>query len=143
MRANTLRTRREELAATFAREGIETEPTPHAPDGLIVISGNPLRARTDGSFLVQDEASQLVSYAVGARPDEHVLDLCASPGNKTVAMAADMRNTGLLVACDVRPRRIKLLNTTVHAAWATRVRVVHLSASGELPFQRYVRSGVR
>jgi 16S rRNA (cytosine967-C5)-methyltransferase len=136
VRANTLRTRREELAATFAREGIETEPTPHAPDGLIVISGNPLRARTDGSFLVQDEASQLVSYAVGARPDEHVLDLCASPGNKTVAMAADMRNTGLLVACDVRPRRIKLLNATVHAAWATRVRIIHLSASGELPFQR-------
>jgi 16S rRNA (cytosine967-C5)-methyltransferase len=86
-------------------------------------------------FFVQDEASQLVSYVVDARPGERVLDLCASPGGKTVAMAADMRDTGLLVASDVRPRRVSLLADTVRASGAARVRLVHLSASGDLPFQ--------
>jgi 16S rRNA (cytosine967-C5)-methyltransferase len=136
LRANTLRARREDVAAALASDGIETEPTRHAPDGLIVTSGNPLRAPAHGAFFVQDEASQLVSLAVDARPDERILDLCASPGGKTVAMAADMRDTGVLVACDVRPRRVSLLRETVRASGAARIRVVHVPASGCLPFRR-------
>lgn len=143
LRANTLRTSREKVAATLAAAGIETEFTRHAPDGLIVTAGNPLRSdaeRTsfvqDGErgFFVQDEASQLVSLTVAARPGEYVLDLCASPGGKTAAMSADMHDTGLLVACDVRARRVRLLHDTVLSAGAARVRLVHVSASGALPF---------
>jgi len=133
---NTLRSRREDVAAALAGAGVETEPTPYAPDGLIVISGNPLRAPADGSFFVQDEASQLVSHAVAARRGDRILDLCASPGGKTVAMAADMRDTGLLVACDVRPRRVNLLRQTVRASGAASVRLVRVPAAGGLPFQR-------
>lgn len=134
LRVNTLRTSRAEVAATLTRDGIETAPTSHAPDGLVVTAGNPLRAPGDGSFFVQDEASQLVSFAVAARPGERVLDLCASPGGKTVAMAADMRDTGLLVACDVRPRRVSLLRDTVVRSGSLRVHLVHLEALGDLPF---------
>ena len=135
LRSNTLRATRDEVAAGLAREGVATEPTRYAPDGLIVTAGNPLRAPSQGFFFVQDEASQLVSHVVGARPGERVLDLCASPGGKTAAMAADMHDTGLLVASDVRSRRVSLLAETVRASAATRVRLVHLSASGDLPFQ--------
>jgi 16S rRNA (cytosine967-C5)-methyltransferase len=142
LRANMLRANREAVAAALGTAGIETEPTHHAPDGLIVTAGNPLRTPDYGSssgsflgsFFVQDEASQLVSLAVAARPGERVLDLCASPGGKTVAMAADMRDTGLLVACDVRARRVRLLDQTVRASDAACVRLVHVSASGALPF---------
>lgn len=134
LRANTLRARRADVAAALAGDGIDTEPTRYAPDGLTVTAGNPLRGSTDGTFLVQDEASQLVTLAVGARSGERVLDLCASPGGKTVAMAADMRAAGLLVACDVRPRRVRLLRETVRASGAERVRLVHAAASGDLPF---------
>ena len=124
LRVNTLRARREDVAAALARDGVETEPTLHAPDGLIVISGNPLRTPSGGLFFVQDEASQLVSHAVAAHAGERVLDLCASPGGKTVAMAADMRDTGLLVACDVRSRRVGLLSQTVRASGVENVRIV-------------------
>ena len=135
LRSNTLRAARDEVAAALAREGIETEPTRYAPDGLIVTAGNPLRAPSQGLFFVQDEASQLITHVVGARPGERVLDLCASPGGKTVAMVADMRDTGLLVASDVRSRRINLLAETVRASGTAGVRLVHVSASGGLPFQ--------
>ena len=85
---------------------------------------------------MQDEASQLVSHAVAAHAGERVLDLCASPGGKTVAMAADMRDTGLLVACDVRARRVRLAEHRRSAQAAPdRTRLVHLSTSGQLPFQ--------
>lgn len=134
LRANTLRASREQLAAALAAEGTETQLTRHAPDGLTVTAGNPLRTPADGTFLVQDEASQLISLTVEARPQERVLDLCASPGGKTVAMAADMRDTGMLVACDVRARRVGLLRDIVRASGVERVHLVHVGSSGDLPF---------
>lgn len=134
LRVNTLRTTRTELAGALAADGVETEPTRHAPDGVVVTAGNPLGARSTGAFVVQDEASQLVSLAVAARPAERVLDLCASPGGKSLAMAADMRDTGLVAACDVRARRVRLLRDTVRTAGPACVRLVHVPASGALPF---------
>jgi 16S rRNA (cytosine967-C5)-methyltransferase len=134
LRANTLRTARERVAAALAAGDVETEPTRHAPDGLTVTAGNPLRMPADGSFFVQDEASQLVSVATGSQPGERVLDLCASPGGKTVAMAADMRDRGLVVACDVRARRVNLLRDTVRLSGARCIRLTSVPASGPLPF---------
>jgi 16S rRNA (cytosine967-C5)-methyltransferase len=134
LRANRLRATRESVSGALAGNGVETVPTAHAPDGLTVVSGNPLYDRPDGSFFVQDEASQLVSLAVGCRPGERVLDLCASPGGKTTAMAADMADRGTLIASDVRSRRVALLNETVALSGATCVEVVTAPADGPLPF---------
>jgi len=135
IRANTLRGTRDGVAASLAAAGVETEPTRHAPDGLTVTAGNPLRIPADGSFFVQDEASQLVSVAAGARPGERVLDLCASPGGKTVAMAADMDDRGVLVACDVRAKRVTLLRDTVRMSGARCIRLTLVPAAGPLPFE--------
>lgn len=134
LRANRLRHTREDVAAALAAEEIETAPTGLAPDGLVVTAGNPLRRPGDGSFVVQDEASQLVSLAVHAQPGERVLDLCASPGGKTIAMASDMDGTGVVIACDVRPRRVALLRDTVRASGAANIRLVHVAPQGALPF---------
>ncbi|NOT26730.1 MAG: 16S rRNA (cytosine(967)-C(5))-methyltransferase RsmB [Acidobacteria bacterium] len=135
LRANTLRGSRETLTGTLGKVEVSTEPTRHAPHGLVVTAGNPLREPSaTGAFFVQDEASQLVTLVVDAQPGEHILDLCASPGGKTTAMAADMRDTGLLVACDVRPRRIALLKDTVRSSGASRIRVVRVPSEGPLPF---------
>jgi 16S rRNA (cytosine967-C5)-methyltransferase len=134
LRANRLRQTREDLALTLAGNDVETEPLAHAPDGLAVTSGNPLRTPANGSFFVQDEASQLVALTVAARPGHRVLDLCASPGGKTTAMAADMSDTGTLIACDVRPKRVALLNETIRVSGARCVEVVPIEARGPLPF---------
>jgi len=134
LRANRLLTTRDALRDELEARGVETEPLRHAPDGLAVRSGNALAADPGGRFVVQDEASQLVPIAVGARPGELVLDLCASPGGKTTAMAVDMADSGTLVACDVRPARVDLLRRTVRASGARHVHVVHVSADGPLAF---------
>jgi 16S rRNA (cytosine967-C5)-methyltransferase len=94
---------------------VECEPTSTAPYGLKVIDGRPLStpAFADGWFLVQDEASQLIPEVVAAREGERVLDACASPGGKTVALAAQVGPGGLLVATDVRPARMRTLVATL------------------------------
>ena len=134
LRVNRLRVTREAAQADLAADDIYTTPTRYAPDGLVVTAGNPLRGPQDGTFVVQDEASQLVSLVVSARPGERVLDLCASPGGKTTAMAADMNDSGVLVASDVRARRVNLLRETVQTSGARNVHIVYVPAAGALPF---------
>jgi 16S rRNA (cytosine967-C5)-methyltransferase len=134
LRANRLRTSRDALQRALADEDIQTTPTPFAPDGLSVTVGNPLTG-PHGDFVVQDEASQLVALAVDARPEHVVLDLCAAPGGKTTALAAAMENRGLVIACDVRERRMRLLRDTVAASGAANVRLTHVDTRGAVPFR--------
>jgi 16S rRNA (cytosine967-C5)-methyltransferase len=136
LRANRLKTTREALTEHLAGEEIQVRPTTYAPDGVVVDEGHPLRGsgREEGWFVVQDEASQLVTLLAGDRPLERVLDTCASPGGKTTALAALMDGRGLLVACDVRDRRVDLLRRTVSAGGATNVRVVQADLLKALPF---------
>ena len=98
--------------------------------------GNPLATPLAGRglFLVQDEASQLVAELVRARPGERVLDACAAPGGKTVAIAGAMADRGLLVAADLRSRRLALLADTLAASGCRSTRIVRLDARRPLPF---------
>jgi len=137
LRANTLRITRDALIERLAALGVETEPTRFAPHGLTVRHGNPLSTALadEGLFFVQDESSQLVAELVRAAEGERILDGCASPGGKTTAMAAAMGNRGLIVATDLRGRRVELLARTIATLGATCARVVQADASAVLPFR--------
>ena len=88
----------------------------------------------EGAWWAQDAAAALPARLIPDPQGKRVLDLCASPGGKTVAIAADARDTGVLVACDARARRVRLLHDTVKTSGAACVRVVHVATSGPLPF---------
>ncbi|MFB3854546.1 MAG: 16S rRNA (cytosine(967)-C(5))-methyltransferase RsmB [Vicinamibacterales bacterium] len=137
LRANTLRITREELQERLARHGVITEPARFAPHGLTVASGNPYRTPLAGKgyFMVQDEASQLVAWMLPAGPGQRVLDACAAPGGKTTALAAAMRDQGVIVAIERRPRRIALLNSTLKSAGVTVARVIQADARRRLPLR--------
>src|SRR5262249_33531389 len=134
--ANRLRIDRDALAETLAMHGVTTEAARFSPNGLIVRAGNPLLTpiAREGLFVVQDEASQLVAAFTGAGPGERIFDACASPGGKTIAMAAALDRRGLIVASDIRGRRVDLLAATVRQAGATRASIVRADASRPLPF---------
>jgi 16S rRNA (cytosine967-C5)-methyltransferase len=138
LRANRLKTTRDELADSLRAKEVEAHAAPYAPDALIVDEGYPLRLGLDdsGLFFVQDEASQLVALLAGERPPARVLDACASPGGKTTAIAAAMAGHGLLVATDLRERRINLLRQTVTSSGASNVRIVQTDLRKPLPFSR-------
>ena len=133
LRANRLVNSRDTLRTQLLDEdALDTTPGRYAPDALIVESGRLPDAR--GRFTIQDEASQLVPLLLGARPGERVLDLCASPGGKATALAADMEGRGLIVACDARPRRMRLLAAAVRESRAPNIRLVQVGGRDEVPF---------
>jgi 16S rRNA (cytosine967-C5)-methyltransferase len=137
LRANLLRMPPEELARQLATHAVEVERGAYAPNALIVRGGNPLRVRDDaleGSFVVQDEASQLVTLLAGSSPGPRVLDTCASPGGKATALAAAAPDA-FVVACDVRERRMQLLRRTVAATGAANVRLVQADLLAPMPFR--------
>jgi 16S rRNA (cytosine967-C5)-methyltransferase len=138
LRANRLKITAAELVERLAGDEIRLRPARFAPDALLVEEGYPLRspASEQGLFVAQDEASQLVALLASPHPGRRVLDACASPGGKTTAIAAMMDGQGLLVACDVRARRIDLLRKTIATSGATNVRVVQADLLNALPFSQ-------
>ena len=138
LRANPLRMNVSALQEQLSAHDVVTRRGQFAPDALIVEEGHPLRGpdADAGLFVVQDEASQLVTLLAGDHPGPLVLDACASPGGKTTAFAAATAGTGLIVACDVRDRRMTLLRQTVRASAATNVRLVQADLLEPLPFRQ-------
>jgi len=117
LRANGLRTSRGALAARLAAEGVPTRPGAWAPAALTVDGPRPnllgLAAWREGLLEVQDEGSQLLALALGARPGEAVLDRCAGAGGKALALAAEVGPGGRVHACDADAGRLARL---VHRA---------------------------
>jgi 16S rRNA (cytosine967-C5)-methyltransferase len=135
--ANRALTSRDDLARELAVAGVRTEPTTRARDGLYVTEGHPLglEAFNAGRFVVQDEASQLITELVTVGGGARVLDLCASPGGKTVSLSARVGAAGSVVACDVRPHRVRLLTRTVTRCRLDNTRVMQIATGGLLPFR--------
>jgi 16S rRNA (cytosine967-C5)-methyltransferase len=112
IRANRLRIDRDALAQQLREAGFSPEKTVFAPDGLTLATGKPLRAltaHTKGLFTIQDESSQMSALLLGAREGETVVDLCAAPGGKTTCLAELMGDRGLVIAGDIRPQRVALV----------------------------------
>ena len=144
LRANRLKTTPDALTdAARARRTSCVAPGRFAPDALIVEEGQPLksaRRAADGSFVVQDEASQLVALLAGPSPGPRVLDTCASPGGKTTAMAAAMSESRAARRVRrPRPRASRCCSGPSRASGATNVRIVQADVEQPLPFSRDVR----
>ncbi len=82
-----------------------------------------LRGFNEGWFWVQDEAAQLAVALLGARPGERVLDACAAPGGKTLALAHAVGCEGSVLATDRDRKRLRLVDESVARVGATCVEV--------------------
>lgn len=109
VRANLLVGDRDALRARLSAEGTESEPTRFSPWGL-TLDGHQnafsLTSFREGLFEIQDEGSQLIALACGARPGWTVVDACAGAGGKALALAMEMRNKGSLEALDTDAGRL-------------------------------------
>ncbi|MHB1483835.1 MAG: 16S rRNA (cytosine(967)-C(5))-methyltransferase RsmB [Saccharofermentanales bacterium] len=68
-----------------------------------------LQSFKDGRFVIQDEAAMLVGVIADPKPGEKVIDLCSAPGGKACHIAELMENRGEILACDIHPGRLSLV----------------------------------
>jgi 16S rRNA (cytosine967-C5)-methyltransferase len=131
VRANELRTTRDELAAAM---GVATRPVADLPEGLVIeepydLHGSELFAA--GALMPQSRASMLVARVLDPQPGERVLDLCAAPGAKTSHAAALMDGRGEVVAVELQERRAQALAENLERLGAAgMVRVLTADAKG-------------
>ena len=124
IRANTLKTSRDVLAQKLAEEGYPCEPMRYSPAGLQRDKRGPLfntQAFKDGLFELQDEGSQLLGYMTEAAPKQKVMDFCAGAGGKTLELAAMMKNSGVLHACDTAAGRLERMKPRLTRAGADNI----------------------
>jgi hypothetical protein len=62
-----------------------------------------------GHYILQSASSFWPVIALDAKPGERIMDMCSAPGGKTTYIAQMMRNTGILVANDLKKERIPSL----------------------------------
>ncbi len=130
LRVNTLKSSREALLAELP-ELVATALSPagvRAPAGLNVET---LPAFHAGMLEVQDEGSQLAALAVGVKPGDTVIDLCAGAGGKTLALAALMHGQGRLIASDTDRGRLSALPQRLARAGVENVEICLLNPRRE------------
>ncbi len=105
----TLRLRTAEAEAELASEGISLAPGKFLAKARRVESGDVTKTRCfrNGLVVIQDEASQLVAALIG-EGHERILDCCAAPGGKTLAMA-DQNPGAAITAVELHPHRARLM----------------------------------
>ena len=65
-----------------------------------------------GLVYAQDYASQRAVEILSPKSGDRVLDLCSAPGGKAFTMANLMGNKGEIIACDLYPHRVELIERT-------------------------------
>jgi ribosomal RNA methyltransferase Nop2 len=120
IRTNTLKTRRKDLAAALLKRGVTLDPLANwSKVGLkITASPIPIGATPEylsGQYMLQSAASFCPVLALNPQPGkEVVLDMSAAPGGKTSYLAQLMRNTGTIIANDLKPERQKATVANIH-----------------------------
>ncbi len=112
LRTNTLKINRQDLIEKLKEKELKPFPAFFSEEGIVLQDSPPtseLPLLKEGFYIIQDEASQLVSFILDPKPGERILDACAAPGGKTTHMAQKMGNLGEIYALDLSRAKLDLL----------------------------------
>ncbi len=123
--------RDEALDALNSQYGVFS-PSAIVPDGIVCreLEGplNALPLLQQGVLQIQDEASMLVAHVVAPQAGERILDVCSAPGGKTTHLASLLNGTGEVVALDIHPHKVQLVQENAHRQGLANVRAQAMDA---------------
>ncbi|MFF5993263.1 16S rRNA (cytosine(967)-C(5))-methyltransferase RsmB [Lysinibacillus sp. KU-BSD001] len=112
VRVNTTRATVEQVLASLEAEGIKAHQSDVMPECIHLTNGTAARttAFKEGLITIQDESSMLPANVLNPQPGMKVLDMCAAPGGKTTHLAEKMQNEGSILAMDLHPHKLDLID---------------------------------
>jgi len=138
IRVNTAQTTPEKLALSLDRKGWKPQPVEGLPEAIrITPAGNPSAepGYRSGWYDIQGLVSMLVGYVVNPQAGDLVLDACAGRGGKAAYLAQLMGEEGSVIAGDINPVKLGLLQENLRRL---KVEIVYpMGYNGvELSFQK-------
>jgi len=130
VRVNPLKSSPARATAALDAEGVAYEPVDWHDRVFRLPDGSPGSnwPYFHGWLHGQEEVSVLPGLALDAEPGGRVWDACAAPGSKTTQIAADMDDTGTLVANDNNLGRLSALRSNTERLGVTSVAVTNRDA---------------
>ena len=132
VRINALKASFDEITSNLTSYEIKYTPIDAIPN-LIRIDETPvpiprLDEFKEGKLVIQQKASALVSLVLDPKPDEEILDMCASPGGKTSHIVAQAGTAKNILAVDLNKERVKILTARLKLLGAEEVKILSADA---------------
>ena len=129
-RANTLKISADALEKELTKLQIKTERVNWYPDAFVLKQPQKTLMETDlyknGFLYLQSLSSMIPPLILDPKAGESILDITAAPGSKTTQMAAQMHNTGEIIANDKSKIRLFRLKANLQTLGITNTKVVQL-----------------
>jgi len=142
LRTNTLRMKREDLIEKLKEKGLTPSPTVYSEEGIVLKEPPPISElpfHQEGFYVIQEEASQLVTSILDPRPEEINLDACAAPGGKTTHMAQRMGNRGRIYALDLSKEKLNSIEKRCHQLGVKMVKTIKGDATQPPPLVKQMK----
>ncbi|MGI6735759.1 MAG: 16S rRNA (cytosine(967)-C(5))-methyltransferase RsmB [Anaerovoracaceae bacterium] len=124
LRLNWLKIVKEDLIDRLHAKGYEVLEGRFSSNALHVRGGDLLSNNLykNGFYSIQDEASQYAVQLLAPAKGDTVMDVCAAPGGKTMAIAERMNNMGTIIASDIYRRKVDLIDREARRLGITNVK---------------------
>lgn len=132
IRINTMNASRDDVVNRLKSLGIALGKIPFLEDGYWIgkskFSVGATAEYLLGLYSIQEAAAQIPVTLFTELEDKTVLDACASPGGKTVQLADIMNNSGVIVALELKKRKMFALTNQLERSRVTNTAVYNMDA---------------
>ncbi|HER54601.1 MAG TPA: RsmB/NOP family class I SAM-dependent RNA methyltransferase [Candidatus Bathyarchaeota archaeon] len=132
IRINTINAIEDRVTSRLEKLGITLEKVPFLDTGYWINKSKFSVGATAeyllGLYSIQEAAAQIPATLFTRLKNKTVLDACASPGGKTVQMANLMKNSGMIVALDLKARKMFPLVNQLERSQVTNTATYNMDA---------------
>lgn len=127
IRCNLNKISRDELKTSLEAEGVSVEICEELPYALAIKGYDflgKLKSFQNGYFSVQDISSMQVAHWAEPKTGDHIIDVCAAPGGKSIHLAEMLNGTGHVQARDLTEYKVGLIQENIFRSGLTNIEAV-------------------
>ena len=132
IRINFTNAKTKKLPERLRSLGVTIEKIPFLPSGYWIAKSKVSAGATAeyllGMYSIQEAAAQIPVTLFTALNGKMVLDACAAPGGKTVQLADQMANSGVITALDTSKQRLAVMANHLERCHVSNTAIYHMDA---------------